>query len=402
MQIRQQKIVNEQYSSRHKVLYIVDTPFQIAVSICDLYSSGIGKADIAIYGQFTDANIIAHRLKESSTFNKVFYINPYIEHERNWNIKYYIRSTVFPKRSFKRFLEAASDLHSSGEYTDIRFCAATPIVHDIRLYCGRNDTNVVLLEDGSGLYNYSVINDMAFLDRIVDTKHEVHGFRRVIKQLVNACTFRRYQLGINEVHGFKQDVLRKMYPNIYVRGITLSSQASNAMLEIFCDSNTEICEDGNCYLLTLPEDVPERVFEIEREIISQSVSNINRETVLRLHPRLISVEKLIDGNTFSRGLSISKGGLWEAYCLSGAVSERTILVGFGSTAQTTPKELCSIEPYVVFLPLILPEDYHARKSLIEVAKNYLDVVEDKSRVFLPESINEYTEIIKRLVENERN
>ena len=113
------------------------------------------------------------------------------------------------------------------------------------------------------------------------------------------------------------------------------------------------------------------------------------KVLIRKHPR--------DRQDY-QGCVIDNGAnMWEIECLEN-LSNNHILVACCSTAQITPKMLADKEPYIIFLYRILLGDASAVRSGCEKLVNSIrDVYSDKSKVCVPNTLEEFKAEISKLV-----
>ena len=88
--------------------------------------------------------------------------------------------------------------------------------------------------------------------------------------------------------------------------------------------------------------------------------------------------------------------MWEVSCADGSVTENSVLFGYGSTAQSNPKKMFGLEPYIVSLHRLLSDSINKRYAE-ETFKNLKGLYVNKNKVVAPDSTDDLEEIVDRLL-----
>lgn len=147
----------------------------------------------------------------------------------------------------------------------------------------------------------------------------------------------------------------------------------------------------SCVFLTVGNRVPQRVLEIQKKCLNAVDRSWTAPFVLREHPSSTTVT-----DELAHAVPDKSGALWEMLCIDGFVSDNSILISFSSTAQITPKMLVGKEPILVFLAELLPDDFKDKRNMVETMSNAVEMYENKERVLIPRSVEELSEVLKRL------
>lgn len=150
------------------------------------------------------------------------------------------------------------------------------------------------------------------------------------------------------------------------------------------------------YLNQAVTDIPNYI-ENEKELADKMINEFGTDCLVRLHPsekrRYVYKSYNLDNNN----------NMWELTC-SRQIFDDSVLVGFFSTAQFTPKLIDDIEPYLIFT-------FHLyngiEKKKTESYMKYISLFEDhyrnKGRIFVPKSLDDYEydlKLIKSMVKTQ--
>ena len=87
--------------------------------------------------------------------------------------------------------------------------------------------------------------------------------------------------------------------------------------------------------------------------------------------------------------------MWEIACADGLITEDSVLFGYGSTAQTNPKKMFDLEPYVVSLHKLISRNINTQYAEIAMA-NLKRIYSCPEKVIAPNNMNELLGVIEEL------
>lgn len=132
------------------------------------------------------------------------------------------------------------------------------------------------------------------------------------------------------------------------------------------------------------------VQEIEEELLNVLREEYSEKALVRPHPRQ-------DADMYYSLTIDSRGKSWEVACVD-SILDSTVLIGFYSTAQFTPRLLYGKEPYLIFTFKMLDgvksgiETDYAVETIRRLSKLY-----SSEKVFIPETIEEYKTILSAVM-----
>jgi len=135
--------------------------------------------------------------------------------------------------------------------------------------------------------------------------------------------------------------------------------------------------------------------ETEKQILNILYSEFQNDLLIRKHPKS-------EDNHYALGKDIrydNNGAQWETICVR-KLHDSNILVGIHSTALVSPKLICNKEPYVVFLYKVFGfQDEEKLNTFVGKIKN---MYADKEKVFVPENLDELSEILLTIQSRRKN
>lgn len=130
----------------------------------------------------------------------------------------------------------------------------------------------------------------------------------------------------------------------------------------------------------------------------EQVEPVIRETIAKTAPRMLVRPHPAEGrNKYGEAECDWRGLQWEVICAD-QIMDDSVLIGTFSTAQFTPKLMYNKEPYLimtleVFTGFCSPESKRDLEALIH---EFSDLYQDKSRIYMPQSIEELETCIQEI------
>ena len=131
--------------------------------------------------------------------------------------------------------------------------------------------------------------------------------------------------------------------------------------------------------------------------ILEDLEKYYKYIVVRHHPRDIYTEKSKEIYTKINGASLDDtGSSWEALCAK-KITENHVLISVYSTAQFIPKMIYDKEPYIVFTFRLYEDLVDEVRDQGELTAQWIiESYRDKSKIFIPDTIDELDAIIADL------
>lgn len=384
--------------NRHgeKHLFIVETPFQLfsALSFFEANKEKFDQkdVDIAVYAQFKKASEYVDALESTDVFKSVFLVSPYHERVTREGLTY-IGKTLFQKRKSKNRFFAACPFFVESTYDFLYVAGATRFPLDVKQFCAPY-AKTVLFEDGVGSRNGAIFKAFSFMDPIemdeaLFSKEDLLKF--AAKRFVDKLVKRRLRLNSEELWVFSPDEsLRRRFPQLAIHEIPLSCMRSNLVEEVLGSSLSQV-ENANMIFFASPSTTGGGVTEIQEKIIDLLSRKREWGAIVRRHPRSFDMSlpcELESGNDEA---------CWEMIWGLKGLDEHLILMGFGSTAQITPKILYDEEPYQIFLHRFLPVDSPYKTAAQNAMDELLQRYSEPERIFSPASIEELVAVVEAIL-----
>lgn len=376
-------------------LFIVETPFQLfcALAFFEANKERFSRenVDMAVYAQFKKATEYVEVLREISVFRNVFHVPPYHGKVVREGLTYIGKSLFFKKRSKGQFLDACPFLDGLT-YDYLYVAGATRFPLDVKQFFAPH-ADTVLFEDGTGSRSGAIFKAFSFMDLIemkdVPFSREEH-LKLMAKRFIDKLTKGRFRLNCSELWVFSPGTeLQKRFPQLVIREIPkqcMQGGLVEAVMREESDSNK-----ASVIFFAAPLTTGGGVPESQEKIIKLLESKHEWGAKVRRHPRSFDMP-------LPHGLeSGSDDSCWEAIWGLEGLDEHLILMGYGSTAQVTPKILYDEEPYQVFLHKLLPVDSPIKTAAQEVMDELLRRYRNIERIFSPSSLEELTETIDAIL-----
>lgn len=365
--------------------YIAATPFHLFALMCLLHNQNGERRDcvkhLIVLNQFKGAKQISSRLLELGLIDRITYISPYYQSGGRNAIRYLI-SYLFRKKSTEREFLARNPM-----LEDIRGCGSlyipypSKLVLDIKDYLCP-DADIFLYDDGVGSYTGGVLKHFTF-------SHLSHcGVRRFLHLLINLVTGGHYYLNPKALFVFNPEFVcfDRIAPIPLHRINHLNVQfAEDAFPGL---NNLGGYEAFDVVILGTSRDASEYKRAVNvLECISSHVES-SLQVLYRPHPRNL------EPNTYPGFTLDQKRAPWELLCLFGAITNETVLIGFGSSGLVFPKMIFDLEPTIVSLHEICSTSCSEYSELLEkIRMNY----SDQTKIHIPATMKELLNILNGLL-----
>ncbi len=377
---------------KHKnILCMADTPFQLMSLMCifsDPDNKSFERCDLIIDPRFSKAHEVANRLRETRLFSGIYCSDKcYPEHDNKTTRAILLDCVKLEKDVPVRLYGSYPEI--KGRQYDVLLTSYPTLKAFDSKRCAVRGGETVFFDDGSGSHNGNVFKSFCIMDNVGEESLALDvkecSFKQLIKRVVRPFLGNVFKMGVRRILLFSPtEDDRSRYSNLFVEEIKINSRLDD--LKKVLASGEDSSDSFNLpqmIFLTLPGGIDKMLLEQEKELVRCLSTRYPKSLCIKLHPRRSSVDYENLEVDF-----LPEDDLWEALILSGKIDEETILIGYGSTAQITPHQLCGIEPTVVYLNRILkktqPEYYAVEKSKQLLLKSY----SNKERIFTPQTIDD--------------
>ncbi|WP_217969364.1 alpha-2,8-polysialyltransferase family protein [Adlercreutzia caecimuris] len=378
-------------------LFIVETPFQllVALSFCEANENLLEECaiDIAIYAQFEKAADYIERLKQCGRFREVYLVPPFYGKTKREGLNHTIEILGSGRENRRRFFENCP-FFCDKNYDVIYAAGATRLPVDVKQFCGE-DACTVLLEDGAGSRNGAIFKAFSFVEPIATAGVPLSFEERVKslgKRVIDCVTGGRLRLCSRELWLFSPDqAVRDRFPDLDIREIPKECATGELVTLVMRPDSSGGCLPRVIFF-AIPRLTSGAVVNVQEDIVALLADSDGWDAIARRHPRDT------DMPLPSSLVSEEDVDSWEVLYGTGAVRPDAVLVGFGSTAQVSPKTIYDAEPYQVFLHRLLPPDSLMRIAAQSVMDELQSRYTERGRIFAPASMEEVRETIDSILE----
>ncbi|MCH5191133.1 MAG: O-antigen ligase family protein [Oscillospiraceae bacterium] len=345
---------------------LCDTPIQIMNAV--RFAENHGNGDIYIYHQFNASREISDRLKNLDIFNNVYDIEKYKPCNK---IITFLR-LIFPRYTINKYSSEKIPFNKK-DYGTLVLCAKTPFA--INMHIALDTADVIMLEEGAGVYFVNVNRDTTRLFRFMD--EIVFGGRLKIEPSAIYVSNTELYSG-------------KMTDNC-IQLPQCSAECIENLEKIF-DYHETNSYDKKTVCLTQPLDEIDGTLKIsESELLKNISEAVGGSLVIKLHPRMQDFS--------SQGLTIAENNLWELECLKNKITDDRVLISCFSTAQLIPKILLDCEPTLIFTYRILFTEDSFKGERWQGIIGFIDklkkIYRSPEKIFVPQTKKELIEFLKR-------
>lgn len=378
-----------------RAICVVETPFQVLGAIClavQLKKSGDYRFDILLSSRIPQAGELVGRLRREAVFENVFITNGYYIERRSPGVDF-IREAVLAHDHGRSLFEVICP-YLIGQHYDILLCSGvTRLTLDVKRFLVRDGASW-FFDDGTGSHTGEVFTAFLFFDKRILVKGRRESLKNRVKEVAKKLFYPtaialQCKYDIEELWLFAPTKLDVSNYRSWVSIKEIQLDLPLGLLErIFHDAPLDAYIDTKYIYLTLPDDVAESAKKTELELCRIMSSSFGADFAIRLHPRRASADFPV--NSFN---ILPRTVLWEMAVLTGAVSNDTVLIAAGSTAQLTPCQLKRCFPPLVLAYRLFEKDGLQVSAFESVASTLLDKYSQNGGVFVPESLDELRRIL---------
>lgn len=366
-------------NQREKFLFICDTPFQIFNCVNFVQNNqmgGKGKSDIIIVHQFQNSKKISERLKKQKIFCHVYDVNP-LKKEKGVKSKFrtFIR-IMTPKRTISSCLNESCDkIKTRYRFFFLSFQTSLAL----SFHLANPYVDIYLIEDGLGSYVGNIEDD----------------FTSVLYKIMNKY-FLDDKLSLRPQAVYLNSP-QLCYSKISTKFAKLADPKSDSgnlkkIMDIFNYSLDNESSQSHFIYLTQPLEETKGYIRNSECIVQKTLhEELNKDSLeVRVHPRQKDYR--------TEKLKISDNSqMWELECLF-KICDSQILISAYSTTLFMPKLLNNKEPILIFVYKLLFEDTGSKEWLEreKFIANFAATYADPLRVFIPDNMEEFRNILKKL------
>lgn len=387
---------NSEFSHNNEEICIFcTTPFQLMGAISIVKSEKLTSADLYIYNSFNGYEKIANELEQLHLFRKVFIVDfEKLKIELDLTSEHllllkkiaiflmYIKNLVFLKRTVNRYLDSCAN-YSRIYVSTNHFAGRLAILFYLK---NHRQIRVYHYDDGIGSYYGSgeldtILPYDKFCRKVFVGKCATNI--PFVKLLFSPSFYRSVCETTNSV--FPQNMMRlgKMEP------FEKSEYNDSIIQNVFGLTNDYLINQTFIYFDTIKA---EEFSYNGIRYIQQISSLIQRcvgtdKLIFKFHPRDKSIDVTLP---HIESLSVP----FECFCYYNDFSDKVLITNF-STSVFTPKILYEQEPTIIFLYKIMA-DYQIMNIDTTIVEALKAIYSDKSKIIIPENVEELKEALKRL------
>ena len=371
---------------KKRICFVVETPYQILVSISILSSVDKSSVDADLYigTVFQNAESIANRIIETKLFKNVYLYNPYLYKKAKFLKKAGIM--LNPRKKLKTVLK--HDFNDMNfDYDEVYF--STILVPAEAIVNLNKNIRVFWIDDGMESYIGDTPDPMSF-HRMYTPLFVLAGLNP--KRLYPEAVY-LMNPSFCDKHPFCDDIREVSIPD--------SDEWINAIKSIFEYRKTDVYPSPSVVYLTNPDDFGlnsnNRTSLLSVQEVLSDVCNSKEMTLIRRkHPRELSNDTPISVD-FTED---NTNNMWEMLCRY-EISDQHILVALFSTAQFTPCMLFGKEPWIIFLYEIAQNGIseEIRNNMNNVVNTLKQHYNSPEKIIVPTTIDELRLYLNKIGNN---
>lgn len=353
-----------------KTAFISNSPLKILNTInmvINNVENTSGTTDVFVEMIFKNAEEICNKLEETKLFNKV--IRCYKK-----NIKLDKFTDLLGYKKILSIYDFSDNSFKTNKYDQL-FVGDRSLLGVALSYM--NKPNVFIYDDGIITYSGNcIVNEKTYKYPFLNKLFKTDVFSFNIKKLyVNNKEFCRSTISEN----IEQLPL-----------LNNDNKALPIIKDIFKYNENSLLRNHDLLILEQPIEEKQNYNGVKFIDVVNSLDIKTLKPLVRLHPRQKDlVYENIDMDTVNN--------MWELECIN-TITDKHILVSFFSTVQFSPKMIANKQPYVIFLYKLFLSNLDGLEipGFEEMIQQLKDKYDDSSKIFVPENIEEFKQIIERL------
>ena len=359
--------------------FFADTPFQLLNCINFTWhnvENSRNNADLYIHKQFEAYPEIVKSIEDLHIFRSVIPCTLPIKNNENKIVHVFRRcfDLFFPKVAVCKWCNEKTVAYKNYDV----ILASGPLPFVIALKDLNKNAKVWFYDDGSGSYHGDIINTFNKSFRPLLYKLTGKGVQTIVPE----------RLYVNNVNMCQATIAAEV--------MALPEYDVNETDFIFALNKVFACSKKNNYekivYLSQPlENIAPKPGEVFLTNVLRVLKHYINHVTVRPHPREAYREY--------GGLQVDRSQqMWELKCIEN-IDEKQVLIGIFSTAQLVPKLFFEKEPYLIFLHHIYRKTTNANLNIENIdalIHNIADHYRTAKKIFIPESIEEFAEILNQI------
>lgn len=360
-------MVSEQLSFENiSIVFLIDTDIQLLNALYFVFSYGLtGKTDAIIQMKSRNAEARINALRESKVFKNI-YVLKLDTHSALERVEILI-ALIMPNLYMKK----KHNLDLKSKYDSV-FLAFSTKTFDFTI-AAIGSKSIIGYDDGMGSY-------------IGDPYHDNYKKRYILARKLFGHEYNVDTIFLNNplcYNGAKKVSVRPLK-------LKLSEDQEQIINNIF--NYVPVYNYPKCVFLNQPVTDIFDYLQVEKSLVDRTNDILGGHFLLRLHPS----EKRSEVYELYEDKIDKTNNMWELTCAK-FDSDNYVLIGCFSTAQFSPKLMNDKEPYLVFTYKIFSNLDEKRKTAFDRYINFFKgKYREKNRIFVPNNIEEYSDIIKNI------
>lgn len=381
-----------------RVLCICESPFQMLGLLCialHLHSVEDSRTElyVMVNPSFPNANSISLQVSNAGFFRVVECAGSRLyDASKHLGTKWLLNRRF--SSSLARSMQDAFSFLRDEEY-DVLLCSSVTPMSLVAKKFFVPQGFTVFFDDGSGSHNGNVFKPFACQDDVLSrhskSMSSKEKTKRVIKRLVSKIPFVDSRYDIKALLLFsptKDDAA--VYSGIEIGTIPLPKKSGFASSILSPDISLERYHNLKWIFLSTSRTASAKVRDAEVKLACSLSQQIGDCFAIRLHPN-----RDVDDFKSCLHALLPSDDLWECLLLDGVITDKTCLIGYGSSCQLHPNSLCGLEPTVIFLYDVLSNTVDdVAPSLRLSAETLKKRYKNKERVSIPSCYSELLEIME--------
>lgn len=378
------------------VLAAAETPLQLMnlmALLLDEESQFFGKkVNLAIYKGFPISEELLEGIKSTELFNLITVIEPYYRQYQQYKAAAVsLRRAVDASGHWKKFGKYLTSIPVE-HYSCLIGGVATVFLMDLKQRFVP-DGETYFYEEGEGSYLGNFVKSAASNDRDVLVSSKSMG-RRVLGSALSMLSHGTLSYSAHALYLYRPELVEGgIYrSSIELRRISAINKSKAKIISSAFNFNDSQSSEIRWAFLGNPDTDLSK--DDQKRVRDQlvAVGNTCQHILYRPHPRsaVQASEGLPDSIYTDKSLP-----MWEIACADGLITEDSVLFGYGSTAQTNPKKMFDLEPYVVSLHKLISRNINTQYAEIAMA-NLKRIYSCPEKVIAPNNMNELLGVIEEL------
>lgn len=382
-----------------RILVIAETAFGLFSALALLDSRAQDSdAKYLILGDFRGARTYYQRLSEIKLFTSISLIP--LQQEKDAHLSLALLSESNQKQKKRsRLIHCGIPVDEIDMCDLLIFSTPTLLAYDVRACLLNEDGKSIIVDDGNGSHLAEMYAGAAFPDDIVRTSQlrspHVSRMKRIAARVQRLLHLGAPPFNLHEVALFNPSKADRGRFNQKVSIVSLDiTDSYQSMLGKVCLAPASVgYHDADAVFLTLPSDAPRNLLAAESHALEIAQQTFHK-LIVRLHPR-----RTITGLGINQHVVVDKGeSLWEALFITGTIPRHAVLIGFSSTAQFFPKNVCDVNQPLIVLNRLADTESEENRILSDALSAAESEYSKTPQLFLtPSSFEEFEKCCQEIV-----